>query len=90
MAVRGYYDERGHEIAACRQFWALFGGGFLAKALYVSKEALAKYVDSVLEILAQRFDKGPLRPCKDKSIRKMVDLVDNLWSEIKPLKTRNW
>ncbi len=85
MVVRENYDERGHEIAAGRQVWALLGGGFLAEALHISEEAIAKHVDSVLEILTQRFDNGPLRPCKGKSIREMVGLLDKLWSKIKPL-----
>jgi len=89
MAVREHYDERGHEIAAGRQVWALLGGGFFAKALHVSEEAIARYVDSVLETLTQRFHNGPQRPCKGKSIKEMVDLLDKLWLEIKPLEPDN-
>lgn len=78
MAAREYYYERGHAIAAGRQRWALLGGGFLAKALHVSEEAITKYVDSVFEILTQRINNKPLRPCKGKSIKEMVDLLDKL------------
>jgi hypothetical protein len=55
----------------------------------VSEEAIAKYVDCVLEILTQRFDIRPQRPCKGKSIKEMVELPDKIWSEIKPLEPDN-
>lgn len=44
----------------------------------MSEEVIAKYVDCVLEILTQRFDNGPQRPCKGKSIKEMVELVDKI------------
>lgn len=77
-AVRQSFYERGHEIAAGRQVWALLSDGFLAKALHVSEEALVKYVQSLLETLTQRIENGPQRPYKDKSIKELIDVLDEL------------
>jgi len=89
MVVKEHYDKRGHWITAGREVWALLDGGFLAKALHVSEEAIAKYVDCVLEILTQRFDNGPQRPCEGKSIKEIAELLDKIWLEIKPLEPNN-
>ncbi len=55
----------------------------------MSEEAIAKYVDCVLEILTQRFDNGPQRPCEGKSIKEIAELLDKIWLEIKPLEPNN-
>ena len=83
--VRDLSYEHGQLIFGGRHVWDLLGNGFLAKELHVSEEAIAKYVDSVLEMLTLRFENGPCRPCKDKSIKELIDLLDKTWLEIKPL-----